>query len=115
MGIDAKVIGQVKSQKEKNEFLPWDFMKKFFAKYKDEEWVFNVFAMAVYEMVIFLKVPNHIKAAVVNLVKQVNNQADHVPTIIAETIRSLNFYHKKGEGQFIRSVQLLYIWIRCHF
>ena len=115
MGIDATIIGQMKSQKGKSECLPWDFVKKFLPKCEDEEWVFNVFAMAVYEMVIFLKVPNHIKAAVVNLVEQVNNQADLVLSIIAETICSLNFCHKKDEGQFIKCVQLQYIWIRSHF
>ena len=91
------------------------FCEKFFNKCEDEERVYNVFAMIVYETVIFLKVPNHIEAAVVDLVEQVNNQADPVSAIISETICSLNFYHKKGEGQFIECVQLLYIWIRRHF
>ena len=61
MGIDAKIIGQMKSWKGKSECLPWDFVKKFLTKCEDEEWVFNVFAMVVYGMVIFLKVPNHIE------------------------------------------------------
>ena len=52
--------------------------------------------MAVYEMVIYPKVPNHIKANVVDLGEQVNNQANPVPAIIAKTIRSLNFYCKKS-------------------
>ena len=90
-------------------------MKKFLTKCEDEEWVFNLFSMVVYRMVIFSKVPNYIKVVVVDLVEQVNSQADHVPTIIVETIRSLNFYRKKGEGQFIGCVQLLYIWIKSHF
>ena len=58
--------------------------------------------MAVYEMVIFPKVPNYIEAAVVDLVEQAKSQANLVSTIIVETIRSLNYYCKKGEGQFIR-------------
>ena len=48
---------------------PRDFVKKFLAKSEDEERVFNVFAMAVYGMVIFSKVPNHIEAIVVDLVE----------------------------------------------
>ena len=51
----------------------------------------------------------------VDLVEQVNNQANLVLAIIAKTICSLNFCRKKGEGQFIGCVQLLYIWIRSHF
>ena len=69
MGIDAQIIGQIKSQKGKSECLIWDFVKKFLTKCEDEEWVFNVFAMVVYGMVIFLKVPNHIKVAMVDLVE----------------------------------------------
>ena len=51
----------------------------------------------------------------VDLVEQVNNQTNLVLVIIVETIPSLNFHRKKGKGQFIRCIQLLYIWIRSHF
>ena len=57
MGTDAKVIEQMKKEKGKTECLPWEFVKKYLAKREDEERVSNVFAMAVYGMVIFLKVP----------------------------------------------------------
>ena len=74
-------------------------MKKFLAKCEVEEQVFNVFTMTVYRMVIYPKVLNHIDVAVIDLVEQVNNQANPVPAIITKTIRSLNFCRKKGEGQ----------------
>ena len=90
-------------------------MKNFLAKCEDQERVFKVFAIAVYEMVIFPKVLNHIESVVVSLVEQVDNQANLVLAIFAETIRSLNFCRKKGERQFIGCVQLLYIWIKSHF
>ena len=90
--------------KGKNECLPWDFVNKFLAKCEDEERVFKVFAIVVHGMVIFLKVSNHKKAIVVYIVEQVNNQANLVLAIITKTIRSLNFYRKKGEGQFIGCV-----------
>ena len=76
-------------------------MKKFLAKCEDEEWIFTVFAMVVYGMVIFPKVSNYIEAVMVDLVKQVEYQANLVPTIMVETIRSLDIYRKKGGGQFI--------------
>ena len=40
-----------------------EILKKFFAKCENEEQVFKVFVIVVYEMVIFPKVPNHIEAA----------------------------------------------------
>ena len=55
--------------------------------------------MTVYRMVIYPKVLNHIDVAMIDLVEQVNNQANPVPAIITKTIRSLNFCRKKGEGQ----------------
>ena len=54
-----------------------------------------MFVIVVYEMVIFLKVLNHIEAVVADLVEQVEQQANLVQTIVAETIRSLNFCRKK--------------------
>ena len=51
----------------------------------------------------------------IDLDEQVEHQANHVPAIMAETIRSLNFCRRKGGGQFIGCVQLLYVWIRSHF
>ena len=56
MCIDAKVIEKMKKQKGKSECLLWEFVKKYLAKSEDDERVSNVFAMAVYGMVIFLKV-----------------------------------------------------------
>ena len=66
-------------------------------------------------MVIFLKVLNHVEAAIVDLVEQMDNQANPVSTIVVETIRSLNFCRKKGDEHFIGCVQLLYVWIQSHF
>ena len=51
----------------------------------------------------------------VDLIEQIDNQANPVPTIIAETIRSLNYFRRKKDGEFIGCAQLLYIWIRSHF
>ena len=104
MGLDMMTIGQMKIMKGKSECLPWEFLKKFLAKCEDEERVFKVFVVVVYEMVIFPKVPNHIEAVVVDLVEQLDNQANPIPTIITETIRSLSFCCRKGEGKFFRCV-----------
>ena len=94
MGMDMTTISQMKTTKGKSKCLPWEFLKKLFAKCEDEEQVFKVFAIVVYEMVVFPKVPNHIETTVADLVEQVEHQVNHVPTIVAETIRSLIFYRK---------------------
>ena len=98
IGLDMTTIGQIKIMKGNSECLPWEILKKFLAKCEDQEWVFKVFATVMYGMVIFPKVPNHIKAADVNLVEQMDNQANSILVIMVKTIRSLNFCRKKGEG-----------------
>ena len=72
-------------------------------------------SLVVYGILIFPQLPRYIDAAVVDLIEQIDNQANSVPTIIVETIRSLNYCRRKGEGNFIGCAQLLYIWIRSHF
>ena len=74
-----------------------------------------MFAVAMYGMVIFPKVLDHVEAVVVDLVEQVNSQANPVLTIVTEIIHSLNYCYRKSKGQFTGCVQLLYIWIRSHF
>ena len=54
-------------------------------------------------------------AAVVDLIEQIDNRVNSIPAIITETIRSLNYCRRKGEGNFIGCAPLLYIWIWSHF
>ena len=88
-------ISQMKTTKGKSKCLIWEFLKKLFAKCEDEERVFKVFAIVVYEMVIFPKFSSRIEVAIVNLIEQVEHQANHVLAIVAEAIHSLNFCQKK--------------------
>ena len=69
--------------------------------------------LVVYGILIFPQSTGYVDAVVVDLIEQINNQANPIPAIIAETIRSLNFYRRKGEGNFIGCAQLLYMWIEA--
>ena len=64
---------------------------------------------------IFPQSPGYVEMEVVDLIKQIDNQVNPVPAIIVETVRSLNYYRRKGEGNFICCTQLLYICIQSHF
>ncbi|MBA0635471.1 hypothetical protein Godav_029455, partial [Gossypium davidsonii] len=65
------------------------------------------FALAVYGLIVFLKVLGHIEVAVIDFFEKLRQGINPVPTIIAETFRSLNACRKKGEGRFIGYAQLL--------
>ena len=113
--MDANVFVPITRLKGKNEYVQCDFLKRYIIENNNDDWVKDIFALMVYETLIFLQSPVYIDATVVDLIKQIDNQVNPVPIIIAETIRSLNYYRRKREGNFIGCVQLLYIWIRSHF
>ncbi|XVF12250.1 hypothetical protein REPUB_Repub08aG0099500 [Reevesia pubescens] len=64
---------------------------------------------------IFPKILGHVKGSVVDFCGQVNKGINPVSSILAETIRTLNFCQKKGKGRLIGCTQLLYVWLQSHF
>ncbi|MBA0878221.1 hypothetical protein Goshw_019662 [Gossypium schwendimanii] len=75
----------------------------------------DVFALSVYGLVVFPKALGHIDEAVTDLFDRLNKGVTPVPTILAETFRSLNEYRKVGDGRFIGCAQLLLAWFHIHF
>ena len=51
----------------------------------------DVFALAIYGLVIFLKILGHVEVAVIDVIEQIESQPNPVPAIIAETLHTLNF------------------------
>ena len=41
----------------------------------------DVFALAIYGLIIFPKVPGHVEVAVIDVIEQIENQANLVPTL----------------------------------
>ncbi|MBA0635730.1 hypothetical protein Godav_029153 [Gossypium davidsonii] len=66
-----------------------------------------MFALAIYGLIVFPKVLEHVEVAVVDFFEKLRQGINPVPTILAETFRSLNACRKKGEGHFIGCAQLL--------
>ena len=115
MNVDASIFVPITRQKWKNECVQYDFLKKFIIENDNDDQIIDVFALVVYGTLIFPQSSGYVDAVVVDLIKQIDNQVNPFPIIFAETIRSLNYYKRKGKGDFIGCVQLLYIWIRSHF
>ncbi|XP_016745075.1 uncharacterized protein [Gossypium hirsutum] len=80
-----------------------------------EQWKVDVFALSIYGLVIFSKALGHVDEAVSDLFDRLNKWAIFVPTILAETFRSLNACRRAGEGRFIGCAQLLLSWFQSHF
>ena len=113
--MDANAFVPITRLKEENECVQCDFLERYIIKNNNDDRVKDIFALVVYETLKFPQSPGYIDAVVVDLIEQIDNQVNPVPAIIVETIRSLNYYKRKGEVNFISCAQLLYIWIRSHF
>ena len=111
MNIDASFLVAITRQKRKNKCVQRDFLKRYIIENNGDGRVIDIFALVVYGTLIFSQSPEYVDATVVDLIEQIDNQANHVPTIVVETIRSLNFCGRKGERDFIDCAQLLYMWI----
>ncbi|MBA0880998.1 hypothetical protein Goshw_011682 [Gossypium schwendimanii] len=75
----------------------------------------DVLAFSIYGLVIFPKALGHIDEAVTYLFDQLDRRVTPVPTILAETFRSLSACRRTGEGRFIGCAQLLLVWFHSHF
>ncbi|XP_017624702.1 uncharacterized protein LOC108468323 [Gossypium arboreum] len=75
----------------------------------------DVFALSIYGLVIFPKALGHVDEVVSDLFDRLDKWVTLVPTILAETFRSLNACRKEGEGKFIGCAQLLLTWFHSHF
>ena len=113
--IDASIFVPITRLKGKNECVQCDFLERYIIENNNNNRVIDIFALVVYGTLIFPQSPGYIDAAIVDLIEQIDNQVNTVPAIITETIRFLNYCRRKGKGDFIGCVQLLYIWIRSHF
>ncbi|KAG8503089.1 hypothetical protein CXB51_000893 [Gossypium anomalum] len=75
----------------------------------------DLFALAIYGLIAFPKVLRYVKVAVVDFFEKLRQGINPVPTILAETFRSISSCRRKGEGRFIGCAQLLNVWILSHF
>ncbi|EOY01018.1 Uncharacterized protein TCM_010942 [Theobroma cacao] len=115
LNITTEEVDQYLKKKGDTECLSWSFLNNYIKKHKKGEQGLLVFALAIYGLVIFPKILGHVEVSIINFFDQVTRNINPAPTIIAETLRSLNYYRRKGEGHFIGCAQLLPIWIKSHF
>ena len=107
--IDASAFVPITRLKGENKCVQYDFLERYILENNNDDRVIDIFTLVVYGTLIFLQLPGYVDATVVDLTEQIDNQANPVPTIIAETIWSLNYCRRKGEGSFIGCAQLVYI------
>ncbi|MBA0881863.1 hypothetical protein Goshw_008837 [Gossypium schwendimanii] len=78
--------------------IPWKNLKDLILAYPDTKKKVDVFALSVYGLVVFPKALGHVDEVVTNLFDRFDKRVTPVPTILAETFRSLNEYRRVGDG-----------------
>ncbi|KAG8485424.1 hypothetical protein CXB51_021017 [Gossypium anomalum] len=106
-----------KQIKKKNETvcIPWSSLRESVLSHPDILKRVNLFALAIYGLVIFPRVLGHIEVAVFDFFERLKQGVNPVPTILAETFRSLSTCRRIEKGRFIGCAQLLNVWILSHF
>ncbi|KAG8489920.1 hypothetical protein CXB51_015418 [Gossypium anomalum] len=106
-----------KQIKKKNETscIPWFSLRDLVLNYPDVLKRVNLFALAIYGLIVFPKVLGHIEVVVVDFFERLKQGINPVLTILVETFRSLSICRRKREGRFIGCAQLLNVWILSHF
>ena len=95
--IDVSVFVPITRLKGKNECVMYDFLERYIIENNNDDRVIDIFALVVYETLIFPQSLGYVDAAVVDLIEQIDNQVNLVPAIVAKTIQSLNYCRRKGK------------------
>ncbi|MBA0785924.1 hypothetical protein Gotri_025733 [Gossypium trilobum] len=102
-------------QKGESKCIPWKSLQELIWAHPDARKKVDVFALSIYGLVNFPRALGHVDKATSDLFDGLDKKVTPVPTILAETCRSLNAYRRTGEGRFIGCVQLLLAWFHSHF
>ncbi|MBA0818120.1 hypothetical protein Gohar_027965, partial [Gossypium harknessii] len=70
--------------------IPWKSLRDQILAHPDTKKKIDVFVLSIYGLVIFPRALGHIDEAVTNLFDQLDKRVTPVPTILAETFRSLS-------------------------
>ncbi|MFQ6656514.1 hypothetical protein Gotur_026584 [Gossypium turneri] len=106
---------QLIKQKGECKCIPWRNLQDLILVHPDGKKKVDVFALSIYGLVIFPRVLGHVDEAISDLFDQLDKGVTPVPTILAETLRSLNACRRAGEGKFIGCAQLLLASFHSHF
>ncbi|MBA0756438.1 hypothetical protein Gogos_021902 [Gossypium gossypioides] len=106
---------QPELKKRDSKCIYWKSLRDLILAHPDTKKRVDVFALSISGLVIFPKALGHIDEAVSDLFNRLDKSVTPIPTILAETFRSLSACRRAGEGRFIGCVQLLLAWFHNHF
>ncbi|MBA0761344.1 hypothetical protein Gotri_024005 [Gossypium trilobum] len=95
------VVARIK-HKGDSKCILWKNLKDLILAHPNTKKKVDVFALSVYGLVVFPKALSHVDEAITDLFDRLDKRVTPVPTILAETFRSLNECRRAGEGEDIK-------------
>ncbi|KAG8491687.1 hypothetical protein CXB51_014959 [Gossypium anomalum] len=80
------------------------FGKKLMTTHPDEAKRVDIFALSLYGLIVFPRVLEYVDEATTDLFHRLGKRVTSVPTILAETFRSLNACRRASAGKFVDSL-----------
>ncbi|KAK5842628.1 hypothetical protein PVK06_005005 [Gossypium arboreum] len=114
-GISEQWITARIKEKGECKCISWDALKDLILTHPDEAKRVDVFALSLYGLMVFPRALGYVDEATTDLFHRLSKRVTSVPTILAETFRSLGACRKAGAGRFIGCAQLLLAWFYSHF
>ncbi|MBA0819167.1 hypothetical protein Gohar_022252 [Gossypium harknessii] len=89
-GMSEQWVAARIKHKGDSKYIPWKILRDLILAHPDTKKRVDVFALSIYGLIIFPKVLGHIDEVVSNIFDRFDKRVTPVPTILAETFRSLS-------------------------
>ncbi|MBA0636375.1 hypothetical protein Godav_024560, partial [Gossypium davidsonii] len=114
-GMSEQWVAARIKQKGDRKCITWKSLKYLILTHPHVRKKLDVFALSIYDLVVFPKALGHVDEAVADLFDLLEKKVTPIPVILEETFKSLSVCRKAGEGRFIGCAQLLLTWFHSHF
>ncbi|KAG8502475.1 hypothetical protein CXB51_000353 [Gossypium anomalum] len=115
MGMSEQWITARIKEKGECKCISWDALKDLILTHPDETKKVDVFTLGLYGLMVFPRALGYVDEATTDLFHRLGKKVTSIPTILAETFRSLGACRRAGAGRFIGCAQLLLAWFYSHF
>ncbi|MBA0783924.1 hypothetical protein Gotri_001563 [Gossypium trilobum] len=94
MGMNEQWVAAWIKQKVDSKCIHWKSLRDLILAHLNTKKRVDIFALSIYGLIIFSKALGHIDEAVSDLFDRLDKKVTPVPTILAETFRSLSAYRR---------------------
>ncbi|MBA0568587.1 hypothetical protein Golob_006071 [Gossypium lobatum] len=97
-GMSEQWVAARIKQKGDSKCIPWKNLKDLILTHPNTKKKVDVFALSIYDLVVFPKALEQFDEAVTDLFDRLDKRVTPIPSILAKTFKSLNTYRRAGDG-----------------